>query len=283
MENKVSYRSNLFKNLDILSVYSNPLLQIVIFAMTASSAFTAGMISSIGVYVIPILDKTSIMSNLVFYFILFMGVFAILRSFLLFLLASIKLVITMPSERYLYQRLLMGLLRMCAIIIALYVSITVLSGFLDLSVYILSSFDNDTAILVERSIASVAVSVLLFVVMLYENRNFIVFAAITFGLVGIYLAGFAFMEFQQKRPPDFVLVTKGAEEKLQVNIIFKSLEGVLVIDKSIDALKFYPWDEVKMLALSELRNKQRLDEKEKASRRRKSQFGIFSSLSRQLN
>jgi hypothetical protein len=283
MESKVSNRSNLFKNLNILSIYSNPLLQIVIFAMAAAPAFTAGMISSIGVYVIPILDKASLMTNLVFYFVLFMGAFAILRSFSLFLFASIKLIITMPSEKYLYQRLFMGLLRLCAGIIALYASIAIIGIFKELSVYISSSLDDDTAILVGLSIVSVAVSVLLFVLILYENGDFIIFAAITFGLAGIYLAGFAYMEFQQKRPPDFVLVTKGAEEKLQVNIIFKSLEGVLVIDKSIDALKFYPWDEVKMLALSELRNKQRLDEKEKASRRRKSQFGIFSSPSRQLN
>lgn len=75
----------------ISDVYTNPIFQFLLFCIVLVSAFMSGIIYHLGLYLIPLIDRDSVISTILLYMVFIVGVAAIARG------------IVVPYVLFLYQ------------------------------------------------------------------------------------------------------------------------------------------------------------------------------------
>lgn len=100
----------------------------------------------------------------------------------------------------------------------------------------------------------------------YQQKSLllIVFAII---LLASYKSGSLFMKYKSSSNPDYVVLHGQPIEQTNINILYKSNEGLLAIERPSGFPVFFSWHEIKQIKLSELRGME--------VRKEQSQLGVL--------
>jgi hypothetical protein len=220
-------------------VYGTVAFQLFLFVIAVPSAFMLGVIRRLGVYLIPLIDRERLVSNIIIYALLVLGIFALLRGFLL---AVLYIMIDIKTT---FRRQFWGyvLLVIVMILLFLLLSLPILSTVKDVD---LSIFDDN----ILQSMAKAVPIWIVFAVMWYvKGYKWAAFSVIALTLSFSCWLGMEYSAFLLRHKPDFAIQT-GAGQKYDVNIIFRSADGILAIDKKVDQPIFLPWHQIKVITLS---------------------------------
>jgi len=220
-----------------IHLYMADIVQVLVFFIASPSTFVAGMLSSIGGYIVPLLDKSAVLGNILFYLAIAFGAFALIRFVVL------AHIYTLNEPKH-------GIIS--TIISLLVVFIIVIGGvfvfYIDSAAELLQTSDLKSLMI----LSSAVLALLFFGLWLKTFYKATILAALGCLLIGIFLAGNLYMQYQINREGDFELFY-GANQAINVNILYRSTEGVLVIDSKSKLPAFFPWDNIHEIRLSAAR------------------------------
>jgi hypothetical protein len=240
-------------------IYLSIPFQIFLFVVSAMIVFVTGMILTIGVFAIPLIDKEKLIGMFILYGVIALAFVIVARNFFLILISEMidiyKLAKTLPRKIFV-------IFTSCLFVIYLAVWL--------LDLLFSSYFPEITEVPAHYFIPTIHVILMSLVVLAlwWKSRARSLFFFLIIGGLGVaFNLGASFMEYQYDKEADFLLKRKTNEVPLYVNILFKSQEGILVVDKSSNSPVFFPWDEVSNISVTPERHARILDRKNRVQKR----------------
>lgn len=240
----------------LFKIYLTTIIQIVLFIILISSALLAGIIDCSGTYIIPLLDKSLLIGNAAFYVCILLGVVGIFRFYVV---GYILLMTTRVRTGSRFIRIVWFVLLTT---LGLAITFIILFAFMDTLTSLL--------IISHKKVALILGIVILLSATVYMWWNapnprlakIFVLLALCLGLLLAFSIGNLFMAYQVEHDADFSIVHGSSNNETQVNIIYKSADGVLTIDKNSGMPVFFPWHEVSSIKVSPSRQKKVTERKE---------------------
>ena len=244
----------------LLKIYLTTIAQILLFVLMLSAAFFAGVVEYTGGYIIPMIDKGMFIGNLMLYITVSLGTVIILR----YLIMTVLVGIHFREELFRNTKLGFSVNYLFILCIPL-IFIAVLYVFIDAI----------TALIMVSKYKFLAICIIIAIVAFcayvwWSTKNALIarayiFMSMCLGLTLFFLAGSLFMQYQLEHEPDFSIVHGTPEKETEVNIIYKSPDGVLAVDKDLRMPVFFPWQQVSVIKISPSRRRE-IEERKRLQR-----------------
>jgi hypothetical protein len=223
-------------------IYTSALFQLFIFLFTVGAAFVLGMISQIGYFFIPLIDKDELLSSIFLYAIIALTSFAMLRTVLIALVMDIVSAVHQVKKGTIIDKIF-------SVILILFIITAAALLFLILRIVFIDTIPNNLYFIIYVVLGMIAFSVFLIFNWYIRNRKSDIFFFI-FAWLGIAtLCGTLIVDFQKEKDPSFEIKIKGSQP-FNGNILLKSSTGIITYDRDANSTEFYPWTEVKSIKLT---------------------------------